>query len=196
MDITIKDLMIPIGEYVSVGVEDTLFDCMLALEKDKAARNGSHSHRDVLVIGGGGDVLGTVTMTDIFLALEPGYKSILESLDDRSVLTPEYMAGIFKDYDLWTEPLAALCGKAAALKAGDVMHEPAPGEIVDAAAPLDKTLHLFILGAHQPLLVREGGRITGVLRVGDVFAEIKKRILACRPDAAPSRTTQPEGDAS
>ncbi|WP_461210575.1 CBS domain-containing protein [Desulfocurvus sp. DL9XJH121] len=179
MDITIKDLMIPIGEYVSVGIEDTLLDCFLALEEDKKTRGQAHSHRDVLVFGPDGGVRGKVTMTDIYLALEPGYKSILESMDQRSVLTPDYMAAMFREYDLWSAPLADLCRKASGLKVADIMHEPAETEFVDAGAGLDKALHLYVMGAHQPLLVREGGKVVGALRFGDVFSRIKALVLAC-----------------
>lgn len=179
MDTKIKDLMIPISEYVSVGMEDTLYDCFKALEEDKAAKAMGHSHRDVLVFDAEGDVQGKVTMIDIYLALEPGYKSLMDSMDEGSVLTPEYMAGMFRDYDLWTQPLSDLCSKAARLKVKDIMHEPHESEFVEAGDRLDKALNMYVLGVHQPLLVREGGKIVGALRFGDVFSKIKESVLAC-----------------
>ena len=179
MDIKIKELMIPIAEYVSVGTEDTLFDCFTALDKDKADKARGHSHRDVLVFDAQGDVQGKITMADVYLALEPGYKSILESMGEGSVLTPEYMAGMFKDYNLWSNPLDSLCARAAGLKAKDIMHEPVEAEFVDIDDDLDKALHLYIMEAHQPLLVRKGDKVVGALRFGDVFSKIKEFVLAC-----------------
>lgn len=181
MDTTkIKDLMIPIAEYVSVGMEDTLYECFKALEEDRAAKAKGHSHRDVLVFDANGDVQGKVTMIDIYLALEPGYKRIMESMDDTSVLTPEYMASMFKDYGLWSQPLDDLCIKAAPLKIKDIMHEPHETEFVNADDRLDKALDMYVLGVHQPLLVREGDKIVGALRFGDVFCKIKESVLACK----------------
>ena len=180
MDTIIKDLMIPIDEYVTIGTEATLYDCFRALEDDRAAKAKGHAHRDALVLGEDGEVLGKLTMADVYMALEPGYKSILESSNEASVLTPEYMANLFREYDLWTEPLGDLCTKAAGMKVGDVMHEPDAPEYVEASGKLDTILHLYVLGVHQPLLVREGGKVVGALRYGDVFDTIKEAILACR----------------
>lgn len=181
MDMRIKDLMIPISEYVTVGIEDTLYECFKALEDDKIAKGGNtHAHRDALVFNVEGDVVGKVTMQDIFLALEPGYKSLKESLSDSSVLTPEYLAQVYKDFDLWTEPLKNICPRAAALKVDDMMHAPEEAEFVGENDPLGLALHRYVMNVHQPLLVRgEGGKITGVLRFGDVFKQIKNMTLAC-----------------
>ena len=180
MDFIIKDLMIPIDEYVTIGAEATLSDCFRALEDDREAKAKGHSHRDALVLDENGEVSGKLTMADVYQALEPGYKSILESENEGSVLTPEYMANLFKEYNLWSEPLGTLCSKAAGMKVGDVMHEVDESEYVQASEKLDTILHLYVLGAHQPLLVRDGDKVVGALRYGDVFDTIKDAILACR----------------
>lgn len=180
MEMTIKELMIPVAEYVTVRTGDTLAQYFQALEADNAAKGGAHSHRDALVMDAQGQVAGKVTMHDVFLALEPGYKSILDSLSETSVLTPAYLAGIYKDFDLWAKPLPNLCQRAAQLTVGEIMHVPEQAEFVDEDATVDVGLHRYVMGVHQPLLVRgAGGRVTGVLRFGDVFKRIKDLTLAC-----------------
>ncbi|MCK9240888.1 hypothetical protein [Desulfocurvus sp.] len=180
MEMTIKELMIPIGEYVTVSTTDTLAQYFQALEADKAAKGGAHCHRDALVMGPGGQVTGKVTMHDVFLALEPTYKSIMESMSDTSVLTPDYLAGIYKDFNLWAKPLPRLCERAAQITVGDIMHKPGAAEFVDEADPVDVGLHRYVMGVHQPLLVRgPDGRVSGVLRFGDVFKRVKDMTLSC-----------------
>lgn len=180
METTIKELMIPIEEYVTVREEHTLYEYFQALEAARAAKAAAHCHRDALVMGPDGQVAGKVTIYDVFLALEPGYKSILESLSSTSVLTPGYLAGIYKDFDLWAKPLPTLCQRAARLTVGDIMHRPEAAEFVEETDPVDVGLHRYVMGVHQPLLVRgPGGRVSGVLRFGDVFKRVKDMTLAC-----------------
>jgi len=44
---------------------------------------------------------------------------------------------------------------------------------------LERALNLFVMGVHQPLIVKRGDDVTGMLRFGDVFEEIRQRLLAC-----------------
>jgi hypothetical protein len=37
------------------------------------------------------------------------------------------------------------------------------------------------MGVHQPIIVRRGEEVTGVLRLGDVFEKIRELTLACKP---------------
>ncbi|MBU1003374.1 MAG: transcriptional regulator [Proteobacteria bacterium] len=179
MTVTIKELMIPIDEYVAVGTENTLFEYFQTLEQDRVTKEKGHSHRDALVFDEDGSVMGKITMIDIFLALEPGYKSILDSLTPDSVLTPEYMAKLFKSYNIWNEPLQDLCRKTSNLRIKDIMHVPEENEYVETHQPLTEAFNRYVMGIHQPLLVREAGRVVGVLRYGDVFNTIKELTLAC-----------------
>lgn len=179
MTATIREIMIPIGEYVSVGLEDSLYDYFNTLNEDRARKERGHSHRDALVYGEDGEILGLVAMKDVFMALEPGFKSLLESLSPGSVLTPEYLAKQFRNIDIWEEPLKNHCQKAAKIKVREMMHVPLELEFLEADKPLSETLNRYVAGVHQPLLVRDQGKIVGVVRYGDVFAKIMEMTLAC-----------------
>lgn len=179
MKATIKELMIPIAEYIAVGTEDTLYDYFKNIEQGMITKEKGRSHRDALVFDTDGAVGGKVTMLDVFLALEPGYKSILESLSSVSVLTPEYMAKLFRGYNIWNEPLQDLCRKASTLKIKDIMHVPDKNEYIETSQPLTEAFNRYVVGIHQPLLVREEGQVVGVLRLGDMFNAIKELTLAC-----------------
>ena len=177
----IREVMVPVEEYVTVDESATLHDIFLTLEDDrKNKENLSHAYRDVLVFDAKGVFLGKVTMVDIFQSLEPNYQKFGTQETDHSTLTNSYVAKIFKEFDLWTESLDSLCEKSVDVKVKDLMHVPVEGEYVEADEELEKAIHRYIMGVHQPLLVRENGKLIGVLRFGDIFEIIKQCALDCK----------------
>ena len=52
------------------------------------------------------------------------------------------------------------------------MHVPTEGEYVDEDATQDEAIHQLVLGHHQSLLVTKEGKITGILRLSDVFEAV------------------------
>jgi len=174
-----KKLMIPISEYVNVKDDDTLRECFKAFENYKAAKGQEKAHRDALVFSETGEFKGVLTMLDIFLALEPTYKKILQQKNVPSALSSEYVSSLYKDFQLWPESLASVCPRAANLKVSEVIGPLAEQSFVDVEDSLDKALHRFILGVRQPLLVTENGKVVGVLRYGDIFEEVRKLMLSC-----------------
>lgn len=179
--ITVKELMVPLSEYVRVDVDDTLFDCFRALEADREQKGlTGHAHRDALVFGKGGVFMGKVTMLDVFMALEPNYNRLFRNGKGEKSLSSDYVAKLYKDYDLWTEPLENLCRAGADLKVGEIMQAAEKGEFMDEDEDLSKALHKFVMGTHQPVIVRKDGEVTGVLRLGDVFEKIRELTMACK----------------
>ncbi|MGE4291080.1 MAG: CBS domain-containing protein [Desulfovibrio sp.] len=179
--IAVKELMVPLSEYVRVDVDDTLFDCFRALEADRERKGlAGHAHRDALVIGKGGAFMGKVTMLDVFMALEPNYKRLFGNAKSENSLSADYVAKLYKDYDLWTEPLESLCQEGAGIKVGEIMRACDKAEFMDEDDDLGKALHRFVMGVHQPVIVRRGEEVTGVLRLGDVFEKVRELTLACK----------------
>ncbi|MEF2144654.1 MAG: CBS domain-containing protein [Desulfovibrionaceae bacterium] len=179
--INVKELMVPLSEYVRVDVDDTLSDCFRAMERDREEKGkGLHAHRDALVFSKNGEFMGKVTMKDVFLALEPTYKRILGLKKGESSLSSDYVAKLFREYDLWTEPLKDLCNNASGMKVGEIMHNCEKDEFLDEGDNLGKALHKFVMGVHQPLIVTREGRVVGVLRLGDVFEQIRQLTMACK----------------
>jgi hypothetical protein len=63
---------------------------------------------------------------------------------------------------------------------GDLVATPLEGEIIDSEDTLNKAVHQIIVGSNQSLIVKSAGRIVGILRLTDVFAEIGKRMRLCK----------------
>jgi len=168
----VKDLMIPVGEYRTVGVD--------AIFGEVAAALADTDHRDVIIVDRDGNLAGVLTMIDIMLALEPNYKKLGRKDLGSDTLSNRYVADVFKEFDLWADTLTKVCQNGYATKVADAMYVPAETDYLDEDDDLEHAIHRFIIGTHQPLIVRKADAITGVLRLSDVFGEISKRMLACQ----------------
>lgn len=170
--------MIPVEEYTRVKKNTTLLAAMQGLTQQAEDENLPHPHRDLLVEDEGGMVIGKVTMLDIFKHMEPSYFK-MDNTRHPNALSKDFVQRVYRDFNLWSEPLTDICRRKADTKVEEIMHTPQKVEIVNEEDSIDKALHAFVLGVHQPLLVQKDGKITGVLRLGDAFEKVKNSILAC-----------------
>jgi CBS domain-containing protein len=176
--IQVKEIMIPILNYVTVRKENTLVEVLQALEQARKSET-EHAHRDAIVVDANGEFIGKLTMIDVFRALEPNYAKV-EQQQEKGTLTDEFVKKAAIDFNLWIEPAQTLCERGGRLKVSEVMHIPEKMEYVKETDSLENALHLYVMGIHQPLIVRnEKGKVTGVLRFGDVFEAVRQRLLSC-----------------
>ncbi|MCK5545501.1 MAG: CBS domain-containing protein [Desulfobulbaceae bacterium] len=173
----IKDVMIPISDYMTIKEEDTLYDVFQILEKNKK-ESTKHAHRDAIVINDKGEFKGKVTMIDLFRALEPNYKTLMKDYK-KGVLKKEYVMKAVKEFNLWLEPIQSLCERGSSMKVSEIMHIPEDHEYIQEEDSFEKALHEYVMGVHQPLIVKKGDKVTGLLRFGDLFEIVRKQMLAC-----------------
>ena len=174
----VKEIMIPILKYVTVQKENTLVEVLQSLEQARKSEN-EHAHRDAIVVDANGALIGKVTMIDIFRALEPNYVKV-EQQQEKGTLTADFVMEAAKDFNLWVEPTQTICERGGRLTVSDVMHTPEKMEYIEETATLENALHLYVMGIHQPLIVNnKDGKVTGVLRFGDVFEVVRQRLLSC-----------------
>jgi Mg2+/Co2+ transporter CorC len=177
-EIQVKEIMIPISNYVTVRKEDSLVEVLQALEQTRKSEN-KHAHRDAIVVDVNGVFIGKVTIIDIFRVLEPNYKKV-EQQQKKGMLTAEFVMKAVKDFNLWMEPTQTICERGSRLKVADVMHIPEKIEYIKETDILEKALHLYVMGVHQPLVVKNNdNKVTGVLRFGDIFEVVRKSLLSC-----------------
>lgn len=175
-EILIKTVMTPLLDYVTIKETDTVYDVFQVLEKSKS--DSGHAHRDVIVVDNNGKFKGKVTMLDIFRTLEPNYKKLFTNYKD-GTLTKDYVINAIRDFNLWMEPIKSICERGANIKISEIMHVPVDAEYLQESDSLEKALHEYVMGAHQPLIVKNGDTVTGVLRYEDLFEVIRKEMLAC-----------------
>lgn len=176
--IQVKEIMIPILNYVTVREENTLVEVLQALEQSRKSEK-AHAHRDAIVVDANGEFLGKLTMIDVFRALEPNYAKI-EKQKKKPTLTDEFVRRAAKDFNLWIEPAQTICERGSRLKVSNVMHIPEKSEYIKETDSLEIALHLYVMGIHQPLIVKnKEGKVTGVLRFGDIFEAVRQQLLSC-----------------
>ncbi len=177
IDIPVKKVMIPIARYVTVKKADALNDVLQALENSKGS-NSEHAHRDAIVVDENDIFLGKITMLDIFRALEPNYKKVQQE-STKGALTQDFVMKAVKEFNLWLEPMQDICGRGAHKTVSEVMHVPEKAEFIKEEENIELALHKYVMGVHQPLIVKKGDTVTGILRFGDVFEVIRQGILNC-----------------
>ncbi|MGL1861741.1 MAG: CBS domain-containing protein [Pseudodesulfovibrio sp.] len=169
----VKDLMTPVEEYKTISKDAVLADVVVALDDS--------SRRDLLVVDGNDAFVGVLTMKDIIMALEPNYKKLGKKELSSDILSKRFVADIFKEFDLWTDTLPGLCKKGCNITVADAMYTPSKEEYLEQDADLEHGVHLYVVGTHQPVIVRNEGNVTGVLRMADVFEEVITRMNSCGP---------------
>ena len=177
INVQVKDVMIPISRYVTVKKDNTLIEVLAALD-DARQSEREHAHRDAIVVDDDGKFVGKVTMLDIFRALEPGYRKV-EDRKSTGALTQDFVMKAATDFNLWMEPMQDVCSRGAHKFVSEVMHVPQDADYIDEGDSIELALHKYVMGVHQPLIVKAGGKVTGVLRFGDVFEVTRKEMLSC-----------------
>ena len=176
-EILVKDVMIPIANYVTVKPENHLPGLLRAIEKKRQSEEG-HAHRDAIVIDEAGRFVGKVTMIDIFRALDRGFRKVRTERDEKT-LTDHFVQKAVRELNLWMDPVETVCQRGSKVTVGEAMHKPDESEFIQEDDSLEKALSYFVMGVHQPLIVKNGDDVTGVLRFGDLFEVVHKRLVAC-----------------
>ena len=180
---SVKDLMVPLSEYATVSEDATLYDAVLSLEAAQEKFEDKHTryrHRAILILDKDGKVVGKLGQLDVLRALEPKYKDMNRGeRSHRFGFTRQFMKSMLEDYNLFADPLEDICCRAGEQNVKEYMVAPTEGEFVSEDASLDVAVHQLVLGHHQSLLVTRGDRITGILRLTDVFAAIFHTMKEC-----------------
>ncbi|MFC1531756.1 HPP family protein [Thermodesulfobacteriota bacterium] len=180
---TVKDLMVPLDEYVTVSQESTLYEAVLVLEKAQEELDRTrylYLHRAILVFDKTNKMVGKISQLDILRALEPKYGEMGEPRSlSKAGFSPNFLKSMLEQYSLLAEPFNEVCSKAANLKVKEFMYTPTEGEYVEENASLREAIHRFIMGHHQSLLVVRGEEIVGILRLTDMFKEVFQTIKTC-----------------
>ena len=181
--ILVKDIMIPLEQYATVSEDATVAEAVAALlESQKLFPSHLDPSRAVLVVSREGHVLGKISQLDVVRALEPGYGKVMGegSAPMRIGFSSRFLKLVADDYRLWDKPMDDLCRKAARLSAKQIMYAPATeGEYVHEMATINEAIHQLVMGHHQSLLVVRRGKITGIIRLTDVFRAVAGIITKC-----------------
>ena len=178
----VKDLMVPLSEYVTVDEDATLFEAVMALEKVQLAYNNSpYQHRAIIILNKAKKVTGKISLIDVLRALEPKYAEMqgIGGLS-RYGISRRFSKSLMVQYQLFESPMKVICKTAGTKNVRDFMYTPTEGEYVSEDATLDEAIHQFVLGQHQSLLVTRDEEIVGILRLVDVFTAVFQTMKECQ----------------
>lgn len=163
---TIGDYAIPLADYPHVGATATLREVYATLRKNY---DSAEQFRSVLMIDEGGHLLGMLGLRDLLHALLPDY---LRNAPARFQGAGEDIAALAL---LWQEDCAEHCRSAGTIPAR--AHLTPITVTLAPHDPFSKAVFLFATQAVNILPVVENGRVSGVLRLVDVLAEVSRVML-------------------
>jgi CBS domain-containing protein len=179
---TVKDLLVPLEEYATVPEGATLAEAFLALEEAQEEFDKTkYRHRGVLVLDANRKVLGKISQHDVLGALEPRCVDMgRHSKAAHFGFTPRFLRETQEQFSHMAAPLETICAGSANLSVKSFMSSLTEGEYVESDASLCRAVHQLVIGHHQSLLVKEGRKVVGILRLTDVFAAILSVMKECQ----------------
>ncbi len=178
-----KDLMVPISEYATVEIGTPLIEAVQALEKAQGRYTESkYQHRAVLVMDKCGNVVGKITQLRALKAIEPKFDYINEIAEIKKFsFSEDYLVELRSAYRTKGEIInKKTLTTASQKKVEEFMQTHSPGEYISEDGNLDQAIHKLVSGRHLSLLVTKDDKITGILRVADVFSAVFGEITALK----------------
>jgi CBS domain-containing protein len=168
----VSDVMLSLEDYAVVREDATILQAFRALEEaQQRLPEGHHRHRAVLVVDGEGEIVGKVGHFAFLKGLEPAYRQLGDwEAMSRAGLSGSFVRSVMDTHQLWHQDVAQLRQRVAKTTVGEIMRPVGDG--VSADAPLTDAIHFFVIYQTLSLLVHEGDRVVGVLRLSDVFRRV------------------------
>ena len=175
-EIFVKDVMLSLAEYATIGRGCTIEEALTELSKSKLGlTNNRHHHRAILVLDDDGNVIGKLSHWAVLKSLDSGAlrNPDLDNLSHKGI--PHFLIKMLKD-DLFffRGSLKSLCRAAARVKVEDAMVPVV--ESIEENALLNDAIRQMVLGHIQSLLVTSSGQAVGIIRLSDVFETIADEI--------------------
>lgn len=174
----VKELMRPVDDFPRISIHATFMEAVDALEKAQLEfSSGKVLQRILLVYDEKGQIVGKLSPMDVVQGLEPNYENI-DSLS-RYRLAKSTLESMKEQLRLWQKPLVDLCKKAYGMKIEQFIRLPSSDHMVNADDKMDSAFHLFVVGRHDSLFVKDGERIVGLIRFSDVYRKIAQTMREC-----------------
>jgi DNA-binding response OmpR family regulator len=164
----VRDIMVPLSSFSTVQQRQTVAEALEVLIRSFTQTMVTGMvretvHRSILVLGGGEDIVGIVTFTDLLQNLEPSY---MRTRDGRLPGEEPYsldslnFSGMFR----------ILSRDLAKKTVGEVMSEAPP--VIDGGANLMTAVSRLLGKGIRRLLVKEGEKTVGVIREQDLIFQM------------------------
>ncbi len=171
---TVKDLMVPLSEYVTVLEGSTLYEAVQALEAASSKYfHNQYTHRAVLILDSQGCVIGKLSQLDVLRGLQPNHEEMEKFEGIRRYGFSRNFINSLQEQCRQEGGIIDVLGKdTAGLKVEEFMQTLSEGEYVEEDTSLDTAIHQLVKGTHLSLLATRDKEIVGILRMSDVFVTV------------------------
>lgn len=175
---TVKDLMVPLSEYLTLPEGASLYEAVQTLEKARQEHvHNRYKHRAVLVLDRRGRVIGKLSQLDVLRGMQPRGEEVSRIEDIRRYgFSRGFIRRLQEQRRQERDIVRVLGWDAARLKVEDFMQAPTEAECVEEGASLETAIHQLVAGPHLSLLVTREQEIVGVLRMADVFVAVARNL--------------------
>ena len=163
-DKKVKDLMIPLEDYPHIPYWFTLRQAMAIVREAAIKFEGSFEPRAVLVFDEKYQLMGILTLRDIIKGLEPNFlkeTSLVKMDPSLTVLLGDLLGPQMKEHS--QRPVSEVMSPIQAT--------------VDGNAPIAKALYLMIKENVGLMPVIQDSKVTGMIRLSDLFNEVATLVL-------------------
>lgn len=165
---TVKDVMVPIEEYTTMNIDQTVKEAMLKLRTSFSLKVPTSvimetGHRSVLIFDNNKEVRGVLTIKDLLNAIMPRYLNAPKpTMADSIQYSPMFWSGMF------TKEVKNILNN----RVEDIM-SPSPLSI-DSSSNLMEAAYMMIYNRVRRLVVSEEKKVVGMIREQDLFFEMER----------------------
>ncbi len=175
---TVKDIMVPLSQYVVVSEHDTIRVGLERMQESRASMpEDEYYHRAALVKNDANEIVGKLSYLGFLEALDPKYDN-LEELESAagSGITRKDLHREMGNLGFWEEKYPIIKERADELTMKDAMMKF--DQHIEEDAALIKAMHLMVQSNALSLLTVRDDHITGIVRLSDLFEEITNIVLS------------------
>ena len=153
-DKKVKDIMLPLQDYATVFLENSLRDAMFVLKNTfySGCMAGSQAHRSILVFDKQKRLVGTLSFKDIISSLRAMEKD-----------------------EKWDGKFTRLCLEQASRKVKEVMR-PVPSKRLKIQDSILDAIDILMNQDLEMVPVEEKGDIVGMIRSVEIFKEVSELV--------------------
>ncbi|MGD9159231.1 MAG: response regulator [Desulfobacteraceae bacterium] len=165
---TVKDVMVPVEDYTTLRVDQTVREAITKLRASFSLKVPTSSimetgHRSVLIFDNAGEVRGVLTIKGLLNAIMPGYLSAPKpTMADSIQYSPMFWSGMF------TKEVKTILDN----RVEEIMSPPPLS--IDSNSNLMEAAYLMVYNGVRRLVVREKGKVAGMIREQDLFFEMER----------------------
>ncbi len=177
---SVRDLMVPRDEYVTLSDSSTLYEAVMELNRQQKEKAES-AHTTILIKNDSGKIVSHLNIFDVMRGIEPKYSEV--SSLSRFGISEDLVEQIFRDSEPWAYPLDELCSKAPRILIKDIMLEFSKAETIRVDDDLNKAIHKIVVNQlHSLMVFDENKEFAGILRSIDLFNLLRSQVEACKLD--------------